>query len=77
METLSLEQESDLFVAIGYNWSFTPPILQLKQDIQSFGVLSAPIGCAASRCGRAGEYYAQPLGRSYSQRRATGCSIAR
>ncbi|MEZ4832109.1 MAG: Gfo/Idh/MocA family oxidoreductase [Caldilineaceae bacterium] len=53
LETLSLEQESDLFVAIGYNWSFTPPILQLKQDIQS-GVLGAPIRLRSLRCGRAG-----------------------
>lgn len=42
LETLALEQASGRFVAIGYNWSFTPPILKLKQDIQSGG-LGAPL----------------------------------
>ncbi|MBI1297088.1 gfo/Idh/MocA family oxidoreductase [bacterium] len=42
LETLAVEKQSGRFVAIGYNWSFTPPILQLKEDIRS-GLLGAPI----------------------------------
>lgn len=39
---LAAERESGKFVAIGYQWSFSPPVLALKRDIQS-GLLGQPI----------------------------------
>ncbi len=59
LETQALEAASDRFVAIGYNWSFTAPVLQLKQDIRD-GVLGAPIRLRALTLWPRGEaYYAR------------------
>jgi predicted dehydrogenase len=48
-EMLAAEREYGRFIAIGYQWSFSDPILELKKDILS-GVLGAPLSMKTAIC---------------------------